>query len=134
MSTRFQARKQQFSEAVREAVNWLFLADLDTMAVSISETSGIVKIDLGLGRRNPALYRNEIEAILDKSDEIRRYLEDHPAAKNTPPTKRQQQAMDSITNEVMEAKRKETYREALVEQGLTEAQCDAAVVKKFGSV
>jgi hypothetical protein len=105
MSTRFQARKVQTEEQqAYTPTNWLFAADLDTMAVSISENSGIVKLDLGLGRRNPSLYANEIKAILEKGPELLRYLEDHPVAVDTPPTKKQRAAHDALVNMVTKAK------------------------------
>jgi len=131
--TRYGARKEQF-ENETEKVNWLFAADLSTMGLSISEKSGLVKLDLGLGRRNPNLYANEILAILDKGDEIRRYLQDHPQAKNTPPTKKQLQAMEQLTKEVVQAKEKEAYRQALVDAGLKPTDIDVACIKRFGSV
>jgi hypothetical protein len=103
--TKFQARKVQVPEQGEfEKVNWQYAADLDTMAVSISDKSGIVKVDLGLGRRNPALYRNEILAILDKGDELRQYLEDHPQAVDTPPSKKALAAAQAIVDTVNQAK------------------------------
>jgi hypothetical protein len=115
MSTRYATRKAVSvthanavqSDEIQEKVNWLFSADLNTMAVAISDRSGIVKFDLGLGRRNPVLYRNEIEAFLDKADEIRRYLADHPTAKAAPLPKAQQREQSLILAKVQEAKAKQ---------------------------
>lgn len=133
-STRYAARKQAVPEGQENRVNWLYSADLDTMAVAISDATGIVQVDLGLGFRNPKLYRNELLAILDKADEIRRYLDDHPEAKDTPPSKKQQRAMEALTKTVLEAKEKETYVQALKDAGLKQADIDIAVVKRFGKI
>lgn len=103
MSTRY-ANKKVVAEGEFERVNWLFASDLDTMAVSISEKSGLVKLDLGLGRRNPSLYANEILAILDKVVELRRYLTDHPQAKNTPPSAKALRASQALLDQVSQAK------------------------------
>lgn len=134
MSTRFAARKlQEESQEATVKVNWLYPADLETMMLSISENSGIVKVDLGLGRRNPSLYRNELLAILDKADEIRRYFEDHPQAKDTPPSRREQREMQAIVSTVVKAKEREAYKQALVDAGVEATQIEIALVKKFGA-
>ena len=96
--------KPETQEEGKENVNWLFAADLDTMMLSISDRSGLVKVDVGAGRRNAFLYRNEILAILDKATEIRRYLDDHPQAKETPLTKGAQREQSLILAKVNEAK------------------------------
>jgi hypothetical protein len=112
-ATKFAQKKyavaQPKTEAQAEAfekVDWLFTADLDTMGLSISSKSGLVKVDVGAGRRNPFMYRNEILALLDKADEIRRYLDDHPQAKDVPPTKGAQREENLILARVNEARNK----------------------------
>lgn len=115
----------------QDRVNWLFTADLSTMAVAVSDRSGIVKFDLGLGRRNPVLYRNEIEAFLDKADEIRRYLADHPQAKSAPLPKAQQRAQDLILAKVNEAKNAQVANmiKSMRDAGISEDVIKLAVSK-----
>lgn len=124
MSTKFAARKfmaQTVETEQVDKVNWLYHADLGTMAFSISDRSGLVKLDLGLGRRNPALYANEIRAILDNREAIERYLDDHPQAVNTPPSKKEQAAQAALTSQVTAAIKADQVRKmvlALKESGL----------------
>lgn len=125
--TKFQARKQAYSQDTtqdegQEKVAWEYTADLDTMELSISNRSGGVKINVGANRRNPFLYANEIIAILDKADEIRRYLADHPQAKDTPPSKKQQAAMSLLDAQVQAAKNAQVVAmtKSMREAGLSE--------------
>lgn len=137
MSTRF-AQKKVYVQPVtqeqgeeKQAVEWLFASDLDTMAVSISDRSGGVKIDIGANRRNPFLYRNEILAILDKEQELRRYLADHPQAKDTPPSKAAQRANALVLTQVNEAKTKQLNDmvKSMRDAGVSEDLITAAVSK-----
>lgn len=130
MSTRFSA-KRQVSEETFERVNWIFAADLNTLGLSISEKSGLVKVDLGLGRRNPSLYRNEILAILDKADEIRRYLDDHPDAKNTPPTAKELQRLELLQATIDATKNQQMNAmvQSMRAAGLTEDVITATIAK-----
>ncbi len=130
MSTRFSARKQESSDTPQyEAVNWIFAADLGTLGVSISEKSGLVKVDLGLGRRNPSLYANEIIALLDKADEIRRYLADHPQAKNTPPSAKELRNLEMLQATVNAVKQQQIAAmiKGMRDAGVSEEAITAAV-------
>lgn len=136
MSTRFAAKKnfvQPVTEDqdVQESVSWEYASDLDTMALSISSRSGGVKIDIGANRRNPFLYANEILAILDKSDEIRRYLSDHPTAKDTPASKKQQLANAAMNAQINHAKNAQiiSLTKSMREAGLSEELITLALSK-----
>lgn len=70
-----------------EKVNWIREQTLGAtqefpdgygMKLSISERSGLVKVEIpGTGRRAPALYRDEILALLAHAQVITEYLERH---------------------------------------------------------
>lgn len=62
-----------------EKANWIRQAQLaNGTIVSVSERSGIVKIELPKsGRRAPVLYSDEIMALLACGTELQRYLQDH---------------------------------------------------------
>jgi len=133
--TKFAAKKQAYATPVneeqQEAVSWEYTADLDTMELSISNRSGGVKLNIGANRRNPFLYANEILAILDKADEIRRYLADHPSARNTPESKKVQLANAALNAQVNAAKNAQivAMTKSMREAGLSEEIITLALSK-----
>jgi hypothetical protein len=61
-----------------DKVNWIrpFVAASGNR-FTVSDRSGLVKIEVGAGRRDPVLYRDEILTIIGMAVELAQYLEDH---------------------------------------------------------
>lgn len=131
--TKFAAKRQEIKTQDQEfeKVNWLHPQVIgDAMELSISEKSGLVKLNLGAGRRNPSLYANEIRAILTYGEEIMAYLDSHKEAKDAPmKVKGGAELVEKVKTELA----KQAYRQALEDAGIDKTQIEVALVKKFGA-
>jgi len=75
-----------------ENVNWLRKVQFPNgLTVSVSDKSGIVKLDIGAGRRNPNLYRDEIMALLACAVELQAFLKDNEDIAHTQEARKEHQ-------------------------------------------
>lgn len=90
------------SKQQADKVNWIREQQFTNgTKVSISEKSGVVKIDVeGTGRRAPMLYRDEILALLACTIELQNYLE---ANQDKAFTKEAKRAADGDRNHLSRA-------------------------------
>lgn len=66
------------SDQQYDKVNWVRKhVTAQGLELSVSDRSGLVKLDIGANRRNPSLYRDEILFILNNGAELQQYLKDH---------------------------------------------------------
>lgn len=101
-----------------DKVNWIRPnVTKNGMKLSVSDRSGLVKLDIGAGRRNPALYRDEILYVIANAVELQQYLQDHDDVVMSKEARREQSKADRF-----KSKAGATAAESLKALGFTNEQ------------